>query len=120
MSEIISLSQFSRTKLRRVWRKYNDERDPTGAADITGWAIKLRVKRDLDDDDSLELVNLSATLGIDDANGVYDLQFSSALTANVGEFPGELLAWEDGVTTSVPHHRIPVTFEVVPAVDLTP
>lgn len=91
--EIISISQNSNLTITRIARKFRDERDPTGAENITGWTLKFMVKRHIDDSDAAAIVDLTASI-VTAASGVHSVTLTPAHSSlSPGIYPGEWRWW---------------------------
>lgn len=118
-TEVITVGEKTRPTIKKIWRDYRNEEDPTKALDITGYAFKLCVKRALTDPDSKAWFDLSGAI-VTAASGIYKFDLTTEHTCiPPGTWPGEIRVWTDGTTTNPPHDRISLDFVVEKAVDET-
>lgn len=117
--ESINVGENTRGVIERVMTDFRDPEDSTAVKNITGWVIKMTVKRDPIDDDAYAWIDLAATI-TDAVNGKYKYTLTLAHTSlPVGTWFGEERWWEDGVTTRPPHDRVPFSYTVEKAIDET-
>jgi hypothetical protein len=117
-TERFEVGEKSRPEFIKVLTRFWDDSDPAAAADITGFAIELVVKRDVGEDtDAQAIVRLMASI-ISAVDGKYGFTFTTQHTGYAaGSYTGEIRVWRDGVMTNPPHYIIPVQYTIVPAVD---
>jgi len=115
MADEIRVREMSRVVLRKVIPS-RDDSDGT-PPNITGYAIKLIVKQDLELADSRAYFDLAGVI-VDAANGEYTLTLTLEHTNLApGTYPGEIRWWSDGVTTNPPTDSVAVDYVVERAVD---
>lgn len=77
-------------------KTFRNENTPNGTQDVTGWAFKLIVKRNLDDPDSRALFDLTGTVP---AGVLGDFQFTLGFahtTLKPASYPAEIRWWTGG------------------------
>ncbi len=111
----IQVVRLTKPKEIRILRNFRDETQPDVPVDITGYTIKLIVKKRLSDEDALAFFDLEAS--IEDAeNGVYKLTFTTAHTCLAhGTYKGLLRVW-GGAASGSPKDAFPLDFVVTEAV----
>lgn len=111
----IEVVRLTKPEEVRILKYFRDETRRDTAVDITGYTIKLIVKKRLSDDDTLALFDLEAS--IEDAeSGVYKLTFTTAHTCLAhGTYKGLLRVW-DGAASGSPKDAFPLDFVVTEAV----
>jgi hypothetical protein len=96
-------------------------RDPRLSAvpiDVTGFALRFIVKRDLEDSDANALFDTLATIDGLATSGTFRVDLTLEHTGLVpGRYPGEIRWWDDGVQTKPPTDAETVSYVVDEAVD---
>ena len=113
----LSVRQNTRPTITRVMRDFRNESNPNAVVNITGYALKLSVKRAITDADSDAVFDLSASI-VTAASGTYRFTLTPEHTfLPAGVYPGEIRWWTDGTTTNPPHDALSVDFEIQASVD---
>ena len=113
----ISVRQNTRPIITRVLRDFRNESNPVAVVNITGYALKLSVKREITDSDSDAVFDLSASI-VTAASGTYRFTLTPEHTfLPAGTYPGEIRWWTDGTATNPPHDALSVDFIIQTAVD---
>jgi hypothetical protein len=114
---LLSVRQNTRPTITRVMRDFRNESNPNAVVNITGYALKLSVKRAITDADSDAVFDLSASI-VTAASGTYRFTLTPEHTfLPTGVYPGEIRWWTDGTTTNPPHDALSVDFEIQTSVD---
>ena len=103
-----------------VMRDFRNASDPTAVVDITGYAFKLIVKRELDDPDSACLFDLTGSI-VTAADGTYKFTLTLAHTCMpAGDYIGQIRWWSGGApgTEEQPTDAIDCTYRVIGRVRL--
>lgn len=118
----ILVPQFAQPVLGFLMTDFRNLADPGAVVDITGYTIKLAVKRDVNDPDSYELFDLTASLDADPTTGKYYFTFTREHTCfRPDTYPGEVRWWAAGLVpaTDLPTDRQTVDYIVQQAVDVS-
>jgi len=114
---LLSVRQNTRPTITRVMRDFRNESNPGAVVNITGYALKLSVKREITDADTDAIFDLSASI-VTAASGTYRFTLTPEHTfLPAGVYPGEIRWWTDGTTTNPPHDALSVDFEIQASVD---
>lgn len=114
----ITVRELSRpTVTLQLLQNFRDESATSAAVNITGYAFKLIVKRDLDDADARAYFDLAGTI-VAAASGTVKFDLTLEHTAlPAGTYPAEVRWWADGDTTKPPSDAFSVDYVVERAVD---
>jgi hypothetical protein len=109
----IIVQQGIKTTATFVLTDFRSEYDPTAVVDITGYTIRLLVKRDRGDVDSLAWIDITATL-VSVADGIFSFELASPYTSlPAGTWPGIIRFWS-GSTSLPPDEAWSVDYVVEP------
>lgn len=115
MADIV-LSGLTELDVTRILRNTRDASSLGDVIDITGFVLKLTVKRTLEDLDADAVFTLAAAI-VDGEAGSYKFAFTLAHTSiPPRSYPAEIRYWESAVITGPPADKLPLTFTVLKSV----